>query len=254
MPAPTQISVERLGSGPALLLLHGGAGPELTWDRQRELAERWSLIVPTRRGFPRSAPAARQDFEADAEDVRGLLGKRTHLVGFSYGGLGATLAAEREPELVRTLTLIEAPLWAAAPDDPAVRRIAEAGDAFLSGEADEFTEREFLANAGIDPEAANGQTANLIREAIDAARGGRSPSEARPDLDAIAASGIPVMVVSGGHHDGIEVLCDALAERLNARREIVPGAGHAVPRAPGFNQVLESFLRGSVGTARFRTA
>ena len=219
-----------------------------------ELAERWSLIIPTRRGFPRSAPAPRQDFEADAEDAGRLLTKRTHLVGFSYGGLGITLAAERAPELVRSLTLIEVPLYLAAPDDPAVRKIASAGDAFLSGEADELTEREFLANAGIDPEAASGQTAQLIHEAIDAARGGRSPSEARPDLDALAGAGIPVMVVSGGHHDGIEALCDALAQRLGARREIVSGAGHAVPRAPGFNGVLEDFLRGSAGTARSRTA
>lgn len=254
MSTPEQIAVERFGSGPAILFLHGGAGPELTWDRQMELAQRWSLIIPIRRGFPRSAPAERQDFEADAEDVSRLLTKRTHLVGFSYGGLGVTLAAEQNPELVRSLTLIETPLYAAAPGDPSVREIAKAGDAFLAGEADELTEREFLANAGIDPEASSGRTGQLIREAIDAARGGRSPSEARSDLDALANAGIPIMVVSGGHHDGIEALCDALAERLGARREIVPGAGHAVPRAPGFNDLLEDFLRGSAGTARFRTA
>ncbi len=225
MSTPEQIAVERFGSGPAILFLHGGAGPELTWDRQMELAQRWSLIIPIRRGFPRSAPAERQDFEADAEDVSRLLTKRTHLVGFSYGGLGVTLAAERNPELVRSLTLIETPLYAAAPGDPSVREIAKAGDAFLAGEADELTER-----------------------------GGRSPSEARPELDALAGAGIPIMVVSGGHHDGIEALSDALAERLGARREIVPGAGHAVPRAPGFNDLLEDYLRGSAGTARFRTA
>jgi pimeloyl-ACP methyl ester carboxylesterase len=254
MATSTQIAVERLGSGPALLLLHGGAGPDLTWDRQVELAKRWSLVIPTRRGFPRSVPEARQDFEADARDVRALLTRRTHLVGFSYGGLGVTLAAEQEPEMVRSLTLIETPLYEAAPDDPGVRAIAAAGDAFLAGEADEHAEREFLATAGIEPEAASGQTAKQIQEAIAAARGGRSPSEARPDLDAIAASGIPTMVVSGGHNGGIEALSDALADRLKARREILPGAGHAVPRAPGFNEVLESFLRGSAGTARFRTA
>jgi pimeloyl-ACP methyl ester carboxylesterase len=254
MSASEQIAVERFGSGPAILFLHGGAGPELTWERQMELAERWSVIIPTRRGFPRSAPAPRQDFEADAEDVARLLTKRTHLVGFSYGGLGVTLAAEQDPKMVRSLTLIETPLYMAAPRDPSVRKLAKAGDAFLSGEADELTEREFLANAGIDPDAASGRTGQLIREAIDAARGGRSPTEAKPDLDELANAGIPVMIVSGGHHDGIEKLSDALAKRLNARREIVAGAGHAVPRAPGFNDVLEDFLRGSAGTARFRTA
>jgi hypothetical protein len=55
------------------------------------------------------------------------------------------------------------------------------------------------------------------------------------------------MIVSGDHHHGIEVLCDALADRLNARREILPGAGHAVPRAAGFNEILERFLAASEG-------
>jgi len=163
----------------------------------------------------------------------------------------------QDPERVRSLTLIESPIYSAAPNHPAVREIIESGDAFLAGEADELTEREFLANAGIDPDAASGRTADLIHEAIEAARGGRSPSEAEPDLDAIASAGVPAMVVSGGHHEGIETLCDALANRLNARREIVSGAGHAVPRAGGFNQVLESFLlsvRESAGTDRSHKA
>ena len=51
MSANEQIAVERFGSGQAILLLHGGSGPELTWERQMELAERWSLM-PT----PRTSP------------------------------------------------------------------------------------------------------------------------------------------------------------------------------------------------------
>lgn len=140
---------------------------------------------------------------------------------------------------------MESPIYKAAPDHPAVRELIEAGDAVLAGKADEETERRFLANAEMDPDAVTGRTRQLLVEAIDAARGGRSPSEADPDLDAIAAAGLPVLIVSGGHHAAIEAICDGLAERLHARREILPGAGHAVPRAPGFNEMLESFLRGS---------
>ena len=238
-----RLTVNHLGSGPDVVLVHGGVGPELTWERQRPLAERWSVLVPTRRGFPGSAEAERQDFERDAQDLSPLLGDGAHLVGFSYGGVGAAILAGKDPDRVRSLTLIEAPLYLVAPDHPAVKEVAGAGDAFLSGEADDLTERRFLANAGIDPKAASGRNEKLIRQAIDAARGGRSPSEAKPDLDAIVAAGLPAMVVSGDHNEGIEILCDALANRLRARREIVPGAGHAVPRAPGFNDVLDEFLR-----------
>jgi pimeloyl-ACP methyl ester carboxylesterase len=155
---------------------------------------------------------------------------------------------------VRSLTLVESPIYKAAPDHPAVKELIAAGDAVLAGEADEETERRFLADAGMDPEAVTGRQRELLKTAIRTARGGRSPSEADPDLDAIVDARVPVMVLSGGHHAGIEALCDALTVRLNARREIVPGAGHAVPRAPGFNDVLEDFLRGSAGTGRSRTA
>jgi pimeloyl-ACP methyl ester carboxylesterase len=199
-------------------------------------------VVPVRRGFRGGPPAERQDFERDADDLAPLLAGGGHLVGFSYGGVGAALLAGRNPALVRSLTLIEAPIYKAAPDHPRVREIIVSGDAVLAGEADEETERRFLINAGMDPGLLTGRQRGLIQESIDASRGGRSPSEADPDLDAIARAGIPVMVVSGGHHDGIEMLCDGLAFRLNARREIVRGAGHAVPRAPGFNDLLEDFL------------
>jgi pimeloyl-ACP methyl ester carboxylesterase len=237
-----QLTVNHLGSGPHVVLVHGGVGPELTWEQQRPLAESWTLLIPTRRGFPGTVEAERQDFEEDARDLSPLLSDGAHLVGFSYGGVGAAILAAEDPTRVKSLTLIEVPLYLAAPDHPAVRKIRRAGDAFLAGEADELTERQFLADAGIGPDGASGRHKELIRQAIDAARGGRSPSEAKPELDAIVQAGVPAMVVSGDHNEGIEILCDALAKRLRAWREIVPGAGHAVPRAPGFNDVLDEFL------------
>jgi pimeloyl-ACP methyl ester carboxylesterase len=205
------------------------------------------LLIPTRRGYPGGPEAPRQDFERDAEDLAALIGEGAHLVGFSYGGVGCTILTADQPERVRSLTLVESPIYKAAPDDPEVQEIIISGDAVLAREADEETERRFLANAGMDPGALTGRHRELIQQAIEAARGGRPPSEADPDLDAIARAGVPAMVVSGAHHNGIEILCDALAVRLEARREIVKGAGHAVPRAPGFNDVLEDFLRESAG-------
>ncbi len=184
MSASEQIAVERFGSGPAVLFVHGEAGPEQTWERQMELADRWSLIVPTRR------PA--NDLEADAEDVDRLLTKRTHLVGFGYGGVVAALASQGNPEAVRSLTLVDAP--------SEITRVADL------------------------------------------------------DLDALARAGIPVMVVSGGGDETTETTSDAVASRLRARREIVQVEDEVVPRTAGFNEVLEDFLRGSAGTARFRTA
>lgn len=236
-----QLSVRRLGSGPPVVLVHGGVGPRLTWERAESLSARWTLVVPARRGFRPSPPADRQDFERDAADIAPLLGESAHLVGFSYGGVSSALIAQHEADRVRSLTLIEPPIYAAASDDPEVARLARIGDAFLAGEGNPSEDAEFVRRAGIDPDAAGGRGGE-IAEAIAAARGGRPPSEAEIDLDLIAAAAIPTLVLSGDHHAAIERLCNGLAERLGARRETVPGAGHAVPRAPGFARLLDAFL------------
>ena len=53
------LDVERLGDGPPVLFIHGSVvRAALTWRKQRELAERWTLILPNRPGFGKS-PATR---------------------------------------------------------------------------------------------------------------------------------------------------------------------------------------------------
>jgi pimeloyl-ACP methyl ester carboxylesterase len=235
------LAVRRLGSGPEVLLVHGGAGPEMTWERQAELAESFALVVPWRRGYPPNPPVERQDWEADAEDLLALAGDGAHLVGFSYGGLGAALAAERAPGRFRSLTLIETPIWNAAPGDPDVARLIALSERFADTvSAGEPPPAEFLALAGMAPDASP-RAASEFEGLIEIARGMRSPGEAAPDLAAIGAA-MPTLVVSGDHSPGIERLSDAIATRLGGERSVLPGAGHAVARAPGFNRILVEFL------------
>ncbi len=74
--------------------------------------------------------------------------------------------------------------------------------------------------------------------------GARSPTEAELPLDAIADSGIRCLVISGGHHEGYEAVCDVIAEKSNAERTIIQGAAHLVPdTGDPFNVRLETFLR-----------
>ena len=35
---------------------------------------------------------------------------------------------------------------------------------------------------------------------------------------------------------------DVLEARLDAERAVLPGAGHSIPRAPGYNDVLADFV------------
>lgn len=239
-----RIAVIREGEGPEILLVHGGAGPRATWAALTPLKARWTLGFVHRRGYPPSPPAAadRQDFGVDAMDLVPLLDTRPHLVAHSYGVLGTLIAASWRPDCVRSLTLIEPPLYMGS-DHPEVARLKRMGDEVLTHglDADPSTLREFLRLAGA-PEVDEGPLPKEAADGVRRAHGGRLPGEARPDLDMLCEAGIPSLAVSGDHAAGIERICDALASALNGDRLIAPGAGHFVAAAPGFPARLEQFL------------
>jgi hypothetical protein len=71
----------------------------------------------------------------------------------------------------------------------------------------------------------------------------RPPWEADVPLDALAAASFPKLVISGDHSPAFEVLCDVIAARIGARREVIRGRAHTIPAtgAP-YNGLLEAFL------------
>ena len=149
----------------------------------------------------------------------------------------------RIPERVRSLTLIEPPLFYLVPGDPEVARLERMGNAVLTHglEADAATLREFLRLAGA-PEVDDGPLPDEIARGVRRAHGGRLPGEARPALELVRDAGIPSLVASGGHAPGLERICDALSTVLDAQRLVAPGAGHFVAAAPGFVNRLHEFL------------
>ena len=241
----SDIAVVREGEGPELLLVHGGAGPRTTWGALMPLAQRWTLALVHRRGYPPSPepPHGRQDFELDAADISPLLETRPHVIAHSYGVLGTLIAAGRDPASVRSLTLIEPPLYRVAPGDPEVARLEQMGDAVLTHglDTDAATLREFLQLAGA-PDVGDGPLSDDVARGVIRAHGGRLPGEARPDLARLREAGVPSLVASGDHMPGIERICDGLAAALDSERLVAPGAGHFVAAAPGFTDRLERFL------------
>jgi pimeloyl-ACP methyl ester carboxylesterase len=239
------ICVTRGGEGPEVVLVHGGASPAATWGALAPLRARWSLALVHRRGYPPSPPPVdgRQDFEVDAADLSALLASRPHLVAHSYGVLGTLLATTRSPEHVRSLALIEPPLYHLVPADSEVARLEQIGNAVLADglNTDPAILREFLRLAGA-PDVDDGPLPEAVARGVRRAHGGRSPSEACPALHVLRDAGVPSLVASGGHAAGIERICDALATALDGERVVAPGAGHFVPAAPGFATQLERFL------------
>ena len=70
----------------------------------------------------------------------------------------------------------------------------------------------------------------------------RSPDEAVIPLEELAATPFPKLVVSGGHSAAFDAVCDVLEARLGAERAVLPGAGHSLPRAPGYNETVVAFV------------
>lgn len=191
------------------MFVHGAVGPGPTWKAQEPLAARWRLTFVTRRGFRPSPAADRQDFAADARDLEKLLTREpAHCVGCGYGALGLAVAAGSTPGLVRSLTLVEPGVPGAPPD---------------GGEG----------VAGSDDGAAGSG---------DGAPAPRPAEEAEPALEALAGAQVPTLILSGDHDAALERAYDALADRLSAHRERLPGSDAAVQRTPQFNGRLERFL------------
>lgn len=226
------------------MLVHGSVvNAELTWSAQRPLAEQFEIVAPNRRGFPPGPDVEQVDFEDEAIWLEPFVEPGTHLVGHSYGGVIALLAAARHPELLRSLTVIEPPAFGVARGIPAVDEfIARIEEHWTSGPRDPAAFlRGFLSLVG-----SSTPPGNFTPELLQGARTlmvERSPVEAVIPFEELAPAPFPKLVVSGGHSTAFEALCDVLEERLGAERAVLPGAGHSVQRlgAP-FNELLASFV------------
>ncbi|MGZ8783561.1 MAG: alpha/beta fold hydrolase, partial [Gaiellaceae bacterium] len=109
-----------------LVLVHGSVtnGPT-TWRAQRRLGARWELVILNRPGFPPGSAVDHSDFDEDADWVAERLEPGDHLVGHSYGGVIALLAAVRGPSL-RSLTVVEPPAFGVARGHAAVEEFVRA--------------------------------------------------------------------------------------------------------------------------------
>lgn len=105
------LSVATRGSGPPLVLLHGGAGNGEHWAFQLPaLAERFTVITVDARGHGRSTRDERPlSYALMAEDLLAVLDalklERASLLGWSDGGIVALELARRHPGRVDRLVL-----------------------------------------------------------------------------------------------------------------------------------------------------
>lgn len=229
-----------------MILVHGSVmGGRPTWSGQRTLSDRFRLEILERPGFPPNPPVDRVDFEDDAVLVAAALAGGAHLVGHSYGGVIALLAAAAAPLDVRSLTVIEPPAMAIARGHDAVDTFVREGiawwqkgptddpDAFLRGFL-RYVGSEYVPPTPLPPALEQGARTLIVE---------RSPWEAEIPLGVLAAAPFPTLVVSGGHHEAFDAVCNVLVERLSADRLVLPGYGHTAQLHPEFNDRLSEFVR-----------
>ena len=234
-----------LDERPRIVFVHGSImGGRPTWSGQRALGDRFRLDILERPGFPPHAPVERVDFEEDAVLVADCLGDGVYLVGHSYGGVIALLAAAAVPDRVRSLTVIEPPATAVARGNPAADAFTREGIEWWQTGPTEDPEaflRGFLTYVGSDYVPPSPLPAHLEQGArtLIAERG---PWEASIPLDELAAGAFPILVVSGAHHAGFDAVCDVLVDRLCAGRLVLSGYGHSAQRHPEFNEHLAAFV------------
>jgi pimeloyl-ACP methyl ester carboxylesterase len=223
------------------VFVHGSVGnAEMTWAAQRALGERFELVFLTRGGYPPGPALERIDFDEQAGEVAAELREGDHLVGHSYGGVVSLLAAARRPVLA-SLTVNEPPAFGVARGDPAVEQLMSHFERPLPNTPREYLEF-FLPLVGSAIQLPD-PLPPLLEQGARAAIAERLPSEAAIPFDELAAAPFPKLVISGGHHAAFDAVCNVLEDRLAAERAVLPGAGHSLPRAPGYNETLVSFVQ-----------
>ena len=244
----SDLFVESWGQGTPVVLAHGSLATGFEeWEVQRPLAdEGFRLLVLDRRGYGRSPAAEGEDLLRDGEDIAELMGDGAHLVGHSYGGLGAMVAAARRPDATLSLVLLEPAAFALGQNQPAGRALVEAVRQMWHLDlADDQWVIRFLKAVGSDPDEFPPEFLAAAIPLVPLLRRGRPIWYPDLPLAELAGAPFPKVVVSGGHSAGFDAICDDLADRIGASRAVVQGAGHEIQfSGPPLNEALLALWRG----------
>lgn len=147
----TRLQYELIGAGEPVVFLHGSLNGRDAFNRQLPLAEHFQLLLRDLRGHNGSEPRIPPDYGIATTEVDDLLAvldaegiERAHLAGHSTGGAIAVAAAQRHPERVASLVLMEPTLLALLPEPlraedrrqrQQVIAVAEQGSALAAADA-----------------------------------------------------------------------------------------------------------------------
>lgn len=236
-----------IGSGPALVFLHG-TGTFTGFEIARTWAANRRVIIPYHPGFGESGDAEAldtiDDYVLHYMDLFDRLGLRNFdLVGFSLGGWIAAEFAVRQPERLRRLVLV-APAGLVVQDAPAPDLFTLAPQEIPS-----YLAHDPTAVLKYFPQAPDPQfDARLGREMGGLARLISNDPQGNPKLSKwLHRVGTPTLVLWGAA-DRLRPTAQGRAwtDLLpNARLEHVPATGHLVfEETPAAGRIVSDFLDG----------
>jgi pimeloyl-ACP methyl ester carboxylesterase len=272
-----RLAVREAGEGEPVILLHGFPELSYSWRHQVEAlaAAGFHAVAPDLRGYGQSdRPPAVEAYAAPKllGDVVGLIGAlghdSAHVVGHDWGGSLAWALAASRPEMVRSLTILNAPQAAVSArmrrEDPEQQakswymfmfQFAGVAEAWLS--ADDFRNlRRFVfedAAPGaftpddqrvyIDALSADG----ALTAALNYYRANMPPASILREPPAPAPITVPTMIIWGEADSNMSIeLLDRSAATVTGplRVERLPGVSHWVQQeAPErVNALLVDFL------------
>jgi pimeloyl-ACP methyl ester carboxylesterase len=236
-----ELSYERAGSGPPLLMIMGLGGTYSHWDERflEDLRRDHEVIIYDHRGVGKSsrveAPFTMSQLAADAAGLLEALGvAQAHVVGFSMGGMVAQELALSRPDLVSVLVL--ASTYCGGPGSQSaregtMRRLAEPA---ARGDREGSVQAAWEVNTS--PEFAKDEEAHARFMEIGAERrvalavlGAQLRAISEHDTSVrLPSLKAPTLVIHGTTDAMVPVENGRMIARLvpGARLEILEGAGH----------------------------
>lgn len=246
------------GSGPPLALVHGSWGDATNWRFVVPgLAQNFRVLAYDRRGHSRSErPATPGSIDEDGDDLAALLEALdlapAHVVTNSWGGNIALRLATRRPDVYRSLSCHEPPLFSLLEGDTdsqemlqrGARSLEEVGRRIAAGDH-EGAARQFVEEVAFGPGAWEHELpaetrAVFVQNAPTYLDELQDPNQLNVDRDALARLEMPVRLTEGSESPPVfPRVIDRLAKLIpRATREIIDGAAH-VPQLSNPDRYVE---------------
>lgn len=251
----TLIEVECVGSGPTLVIAHGGIGDRTRWTPMFPLlSSRFTVCAMDRRGHGGSGDSPDYSLQKEAEDIAAVVDSRpgtVFLLGHSYGGVCA-LEATFLTKKISKLLLYEPPLQDRV-DLAVVGRIEQMIQDGNREQAVVTFLREVVMVSPSELDAMRSRPAwPRLVESIDShPRQMRALAAYRFDAKRINTMSVPTLLIRGSDTaiPDVKRAMDSLMVSLPDRTEVVLKGQQHNAMETGREQLAEAitnFLRGTV--------